>query len=59
MEDGILVQRPMDFQRKNRLSIRSLEALLKRVLFPEIYEEQERFGSAARRLYFFTLLDEP
>ena len=44
MKDGILVQKPMDFQRKNRLSIRSLEALLKRVLFPEIYEEQERFG---------------
>ncbi len=44
MKDGVLVERPMDFRTKNRLSIRSLEELLKRVLFPELYEKQQRFG---------------
>ena len=34
---------PMDFRKKNRISILSLEGLLKRILFPKTFSEDQQF----------------
>ncbi len=41
--DGALINAPMDFSEKNRISIRDLQEILKRVLFPEAFSLCERF----------------
>ena len=41
--DGALINAPMDFSEKNRISIRDLQEILKRVLFPEAFSLGERF----------------
>ena len=44
IQKGKLVDAPMDFSQKNRLSIRSLEGIVKRLLFPENYPVSQRFA---------------
>src|SRR5690606_21203728 len=38
-----LIQEPMDFATKNYLPINSLHAIIKRVIFPEVFSKQEQF----------------
>jgi len=38
-----LVNRPFDFSSKNRISINDLEGILKRILFPDVFDMSERF----------------
>lgn len=38
-----LVNRPFDFRSKNRISINDLEGILKRILFPDVFDSSERF----------------
>ena len=38
-----LVNRPFDFTSKNRISINDLEGILKRILFPNVFDSSERF----------------
>ncbi|MDX1472006.1 MAG: serine hydrolase [Flavobacteriaceae bacterium] len=42
-EDSILVQQPMVFSEKNYLPITALHKLMKRVIFPEAFPENETF----------------
>lgn len=44
MKNGILQQEPFDFSRKNRISLSSLHAILKSVIFPESIPAAQRFG---------------
>ena len=39
-----LLLKPMNFERKNRVSIRDLEGILKRIIFPEAFSEKELFN---------------
>lgn len=41
--DGKLVEEPFDFSERNYLPISTLHGLMKRVMFPEKFEEEERF----------------
>jgi len=43
LNNGILINAPMDFSEKNRISIRDLQEILKRVLFPDAFPLGERF----------------
>jgi hypothetical protein len=38
-----LVNEPFDFSKKNRISIHDLEGILNRIVFPEIFDSDERF----------------
>jgi len=44
LDDNELVNEPFNFSKKNRISINDLEGILKRIVFPEIFEAEERFG---------------
>ena len=44
LDGNELVNEPFDFSKKNRISIHDLEGILKRIVFPEIFETEERFG---------------
>ena len=44
LDDNKLVNEPFDFSKKNRISIHDLEGILKRIVFPEIFDSDERFG---------------
>ena len=44
LDDNELVNEPFDFSKKNRISIHDLEGILKRIVFPEIFDSEERFG---------------
>jgi hypothetical protein len=44
LDGNELVNKPFDFSKKNRISIHDLEGILKRIVFPEIFEADERFG---------------
>ena len=44
LDDKELVNEPFDFSKKNRISINDLEGILKRIIFPEIFDSDERFG---------------
>ena len=44
LDDNELVNEPFDFSKKNRISIHDLEGILKRIVFPEIFDSDERFG---------------
>ena len=39
-----LLLKPMNFERKNRISIRDLEGILKRIIFPEAFSKKELFN---------------
>ncbi|HEX2607105.1 MAG TPA: serine hydrolase [Flavisolibacter sp.] len=41
---GVLVNEPFDFSQKNRLGLRDLNSILTRVLFPESFPSDQRFG---------------
>jgi len=43
IRDGKLVEEPFDFSHSNYLSVRTLQGVLKSVLFPEAVPENERF----------------
>ena len=38
-----IIYEPMNFEKKNRISIRNLEGIMKRIIFPEAFQKQERF----------------
>lgn len=42
--DGQLIQQPFDFSAKNRISLADLEGVMKRVIFPEAFAEDQRFN---------------
>ena len=44
LDNGELKNSPMDFSHKNRVSIYSLEGLLRRLMFPEVFPESHQFG---------------
>lgn len=41
--DGLAVKEPFDFSYKNYLPIESLDGILKRVLFPELFSQSQQF----------------
>jgi hypothetical protein len=43
MRDGQLVEQPFDFSQSNYLSVRSLQGILRSVLFPDAVPKRERF----------------
>ncbi len=43
LDGNELVNEPFDFSKKNRISIQDLEGILKRIVFPEIFDSDERF----------------
>jgi hypothetical protein len=43
ISNGELVKKPMDFTKKNTLSIRDLEGILKRLIFPELFPKIAQF----------------
>ena len=44
MRGDQLIEEPFDFSKKNRLSLQSLHAIVKAILFPEAVEERQRFN---------------
>ena len=46
IKENALVNAPMDFREKNRLSIRSLEGIIQRLIFPESFPKAQRFELA-------------
>lgn len=40
---GTLAKEPMDFSEKNRISIRDLQGILQRIIFPEHFSKEEQF----------------
>lgn len=44
LQDGMLVQEPMDFSVKNRISIQDLNGILKRLIFPNAFSNEEQFN---------------
>ena len=42
--DGQLIKQPFDFSAKNRMSLADLEGVMKRVIFPEAFAEDQRFN---------------
>ncbi len=43
MQDGERISAPFDFSEKNYLPLSSLHGILKRIIFPELFLERERF----------------
>lgn len=43
MSDGVLIQQPMDFSIKNRLSLQDLDSIVKRVVFPQLFAINKQF----------------
>ena len=43
VEDGILIQAPMDFSKKNYASLRALNQILKRLIFPDQFTKKASF----------------
>ena len=39
-----IIYEPMNFEKKNRISIRNLEGIMKRIIFPEAFQIKERFN---------------
>ena len=42
--DGQLIKQPFDFSAKNRMSLADLEGVMKRIIFPEAFAEDQRFN---------------
>ncbi|RNL90771.1 hypothetical protein ED312_06270 [Sinomicrobium pectinilyticum] len=43
MKDSVLVEEPMDFSMKNYYPVKTLHNTMKRLIFPEVYPEEQRF----------------
>lgn len=43
ISSGELINNPMNFDQKNRISIRDLQGIIKRIIFPEEFNKEERF----------------
>ena len=43
ISSGELINNPMNFDQKNKISIRDLQGILKRIIFPEEFNKKERF----------------
>lgn len=43
MDKGQRIDQPMDFSKKNRISILDLQGIVQRVIFPELFAPEERF----------------
>ena len=43
MSEGALIQSPMDFSNKNRLSLQDLDGIVKRIVFPQLFIGTEQF----------------
>ena len=39
-----IIYEPMNFEKKNRISMRNLEGIMKRIIFPEAFQKKERFN---------------
>jgi len=39
-----IIYEPMNFEKKNRISIRNLEGILKRIIFPEAFQKKQHFN---------------
>lgn len=50
--DGRLVQRPMDFTYKNRLSLQDLDGIVKRLVFPELFIQTQQLKLTAEQRQF-------
>ncbi len=50
--DGALVEEPFDFSLKNYFPIEAQSALMKRIIFPEAFKEDERFNLSAEQHAF-------
>ena len=50
MRDGALVNEPMDFSEKNYFPIEAQHKLMKRLFFPEVFSENERFSISENTL---------
>jgi len=46
LSEGTLVNSPMDFSKKNRISILDLEGILKRLMFPQAFPKSKQFRLA-------------
>ena len=44
LKEGELINEPMDFSLKNRISIRDLNGILKRLIFPEVFSKEQQFN---------------
>ena len=44
LKEGELINEPMDFSFKNRISIRDLNGILKRLIFPEVFPKEQQFN---------------
>ena len=44
LKEGELINEPMDFSFKNRISIKDLNGILKRLIFPEIFSKEQQFN---------------
>ena len=44
LKEGKLINEPMDFSLKNRISIRDLNGILKRLIFPEVFSKEQQFN---------------
>ncbi|MCC5827772.1 serine hydrolase [Alkalimonas sp.] len=42
-QNGELIKEPMDFSDKNRLSIQDLSGVLERLIFPELFSQEQQF----------------
>lgn len=52
VENGITVAAPFDFRNKNRIALSDLEGILKRLFYPDSFEEKERFSLLEEDLEF-------
>jgi hypothetical protein len=52
MEGDSLIQEPFDFRKKNYLPITTLDGLMKRVIFPEAFPEDQRIHISADQRAF-------
>lgn len=50
MRDGVVVNEPMDFSEKNYFPIETQHKLMKRLFFPEVFSEMERFNISENTL---------
>ena len=52
LQDGKQVDSPMDFSQKNRISLTDLNGILMRIIFPEHFAADARFGLTSEDLEF-------
>lgn len=52
VRDNEVIQTPMDFRFKNRISLLDLEGILKRLIYPEVFSAEQQFHLAEEDLEF-------